>query len=246
MLLLLYCSFSVPYTIAFDSDDPDQKNKAKESFEQLVDVVFMMDILLNFITAWDNQGFIVREFSLIAKNYLRSWFLPDFAGSFPFDKTIAALVETDERTLQSTTFIRGLKLIKMLKLIRAIKFMNKLEKLKQNEGFEAFGTAITLFIAAFGLFFTAHLLGCFYTILLAYEDGDNWLLSYNPELASAEVSTRYVVSLYWAIITIRSFSSFLPIPPPRPRLHCAGINRGGHFWRPSDSSRAIHSCLSWK
>jgi hypothetical protein len=204
MLLLLYCSFSVPYSIAFDSDDPDQKNNAKESFEQVIDVVFMVDIFLNFITAWDNQGFIVREFSWIAKNYLRSWFLPDFAGSFPFDTTIAAFVDTDAKTLKSTTFIRGLKLIRMLKLIRAIKFMNKLEKLKQNEGFEAFGAAITLLSAAFFLFFTAHLLGCFYTILLSYEDGDNWLLNYSPDLASADVSTRYIVSIYWAMITIRS------------------------------------------
>jgi hypothetical protein len=207
MLLLLYCSFSVPYGIAFDSDEPDEDNRVKESFEQVVDVVFMVDIFLNFITAWDNQGFMVRKFSLIAKNYLRSWFVPDFAGSFPFDKTIAALIDTDARTLQSTTFIRGLKLIKTLKLIRAIKFINKLEKLKQNEGFEAFGTALTLLSAAFSLFFTAHLLGCFYTILLTYEEGDNWLLSYNPELASAEISVRYVVSLYWAIVTIRSFSN---------------------------------------
>ncbi len=171
---------------------------------------------LNFITAWDNQGFIVLEFSWIARNYLRSWFVPDFAGSFPFDKTIAALIDTDARTLQSTTFIRELKLIKMLKLIRAIKFMNKLEKLKQNEGFEAFGTAITLLSAAFGLFFTAHVLGCFYTILLTYEEGDNWLLSYNPELEGAEVSKRYVVSLYWAIITIRSSPSRPILPPSRP------------------------------
>jgi hypothetical protein len=210
MVLLVYCSFSVPYSIAFDSDDPDQ-NRAKESFEQVVDVVFIVDIFLNFITAWDNQGFIVREFSWIAKNYVRSWFVPDFAGSFPFDKAIAAFIDTDSRTLQSTTFIRGLKLIKMLKLIRAIRFMNKLEKLKQYEGFEAFGTAITLLSASFGLFFTAHLLGCFYTILLAYEEGDNnWLLSYNPELVSADVPSRYVVSLYWAIITIRSRSSHSP------------------------------------
>ena len=214
MLLLMYCSFSVPYSIAFDSDDPDQKNIAKEHFEQVVDVAFMVDIFLNFITAWDNQGFIVREFSSIAKNYLRSWFLPDFSGSFPFDKTIAAFIDADGQTLQSTTFIRALKLIKMLKLIRAIKFMNKLEKLKQSEGFEAFGSAITVFGAAFGLFFTAHLLGCFYTILLTYEQDDNWLLNYNPELASAEVSTRYVVALYWAVITIRSFPS-----PAAPAAH---------------------------
>jgi hypothetical protein len=210
MIFLLYCSFSVPYSIAFDSDDPDHQNSAKENFEQIVDVAFMVDIFLNFITAWDNQGFIVREFSWIAKNYLRSWFLPDFAGSFPFDKTIVVLIDADGQALQSTTFIRALKLIKMLKLIRAIKFMNKLEKLKQNEGFEAFGAVITVFGAAFGLFFTAHLLGCFYTILLTYEEGDNWLLNYNPELASANVSMRYVVALYWAVITIRSFSASGP------------------------------------
>ncbi len=105
--------------------------------------------------------------------------------------------------------LRGLRLIRMLKLIRAIKFMNKLEKLKQNEDFEAFGAVITLISATFFLFFTAHLLGCFYTILSTYEDGDNWLLNYNPELVSADASTRYIVSLYWAIVTIR-YSARLP------------------------------------
>jgi hypothetical protein len=82
--------------------------------------------------------------------------------------------------------------------------MNKLEKLKQNEEFEAFGAAFTLISVTFFLFFTAHLLGCFYTILLTYEDGENWLSSYNPELVNADASTRYTVSLYWAIVTIRS------------------------------------------
>ncbi len=91
----------------------------------------------------------------------------------------------------------------MLKLIRAIKFMNKLEKLKHKEGFEAFGAVITLISATFFLVFTAHLLGCFYTIILSYEGTDNWLMSYNPDLVNADTSTRYVVSLYWAIVTIR-------------------------------------------
>ncbi len=99
--------------------------------------------------------------------------------------------------------IRGFRLIRMLKLIRALKFMNKLEKMKHSEEFEAFGTLITLISAAFTLLFTAHLLGCFYTILLSYEDGDNWLLSYNPDLVAADIPTRYIVSLYWAMVTIR-------------------------------------------
>jgi hypothetical protein len=202
MILLLYCSFSVPFSIAFDSSS-DQEDKLKENFDLFTDVVFMMDIGLNFITAWDNQGFIVREFPLIAKNYLRTWFIPDIAGSFPFDKVITALVDSSSQSVSSSPVLRGLRLIRMIKLVRAIKFMTKLEKLKHQEGFEAFGTAITLISTGFALFFTSHLLGCFYTILTAYEEGDNWLVSYNPELVNADVSMRYVAALYWAMITIR-------------------------------------------
>ena len=203
MILLLYCSFSVPYSIAFDTADEEQ-DPVREAFEAIMDAIFMMDICLNFITGWDNQGFIVREFSKIAQHYLRSWFIPDFAGSFPFDKVIASLVDADRSTIASTTMLRGLRLVRMLKLIRAIKFMNKLEKLKQNEEFEAFGAAFTLISVTFFLFFTAHLLGCFYTILLSYEDaGENWLSHYDPELVHAEVADRYVVALYWATVTLR-------------------------------------------
>ena len=91
----------------------------------------------------------------------------------------------------------------MIKLVRAVKFMAKLEKLKHQEGFEAFGAVITLTSAAFALFFTSHLLGCFYTILGTYEEGDNWLKAYSPELVDADISIRYVISLYWAMVTIR-------------------------------------------
>ncbi len=204
MLLLLYCSFSVPFNIAFDDAEQDHQLSEKQKFETAVDAVFMLDMLLNFITAWDNQGFIEREFSSIARNYIRTWFVPDFAGSVPFDKLISTFIDADSPSVGSLNLFRGLRLVRMLKLVRAIKFMNKLEKLKQSEGFEAFRAAITLINAAFALFFTAHVLGCFYIILLAYEDEEiNWLAHYSPEVARASVSERYVVSLYWAIVTIR-------------------------------------------
>jgi hypothetical protein len=119
MILLLYCSFSVPFSIAFDEVDVNQGLSQKEKFESVIDAVFMTDILLNFITAWDNQGFVVREFGSIARNYLRTWFAADFAGSFPFDKAIAAFVDADAPSVASMTLFRGLRLIKMLKLVRA-------------------------------------------------------------------------------------------------------------------------------
>jgi hypothetical protein len=196
LILLMYCSFSIPFSIAFDDVDASSNYGPKDIFETIMDIVFMSDILLNFITGYDNQGYVVRDFYLIANHYLRTWFIPDFAGSFPFDKVITAFIDADQKNVASTNMLRGLKLVRMLKLIRALKFTNKLEKLKQNEGFEAFGTAISLISATFILFFTAHMLGCVYTILMSYEEGDNWLLSYDPEMVNSDVVTRYIVCLY--------------------------------------------------
>ena len=135
LLLLFYCSFSVPYGIAFLADS-DGSLGALEISNLVVDMVFMVDILLSFLTAVEIDGIITRDLGNISGLYLRSWFVPDFAGSFPFDTVITVILE-NQRNLNSNNFLRFLKFIRMLKLIRAIKFMNKMNKLKQQEGYEA-------------------------------------------------------------------------------------------------------------
>jgi hypothetical protein len=185
LVFLLYCSFSVPYSIAFD-DSVQGTNKdgmtAIQIFELCVDCTFMLDIALSFVTGYDNQGYVIRDFRTIARNYLLGWFLPDLAGSFPFDKVISAIIFSEKgansSSVASTNLMRSLKLVRMLKLIRAVKFMNKLNKLKQQEGFEAFGSAISLGSALFALIFVAHILGCFFSIMTQFETGPNWLVKY--------------------------------------------------------------------
>jgi hypothetical protein len=185
LLFLLYCSFSVPYSIAFDDSvqgADDSGMTPIQVFELCVDCTFMLDIALSFVTGYDNQGYVIRDFRTIARNYLLTWFVPDLAGSFPFDKVIAAVISSGEgaasSSVASTNLMRSLKLVRMLKLIRAVKFMNKLNKLKQQEGFETFGSAISLGSALFALIFVAHLLGCFFTTMTQFETGTNWLLKY--------------------------------------------------------------------
>ena len=134
LLLLLYCSFSVPYGIAF-LNDTDASISDMEISSLVVDMIFILDIFLSFVTAIEIDGIMVRDIRAISGVYLRSWFFPDFAGSFPFDTVIAAILE-NEHDLNSSNFLRFLKFIRMLKLIRAIKFVNKMNKLKQQEGFE--------------------------------------------------------------------------------------------------------------
>ena len=141
LLLLLYCSFSVPYGIAFLGDSNGSLNDLEISSIS-VDIIFMVDIVFSFVTAVEVDGVMVRNIRRIAALYVESWFFPDFFGSFPFDTVIAALLE-NQRNLNSSNYIRFLKFIRMLKLIRAIKFMNKMNKLKNQEGFEVcFSTSL--------------------------------------------------------------------------------------------------------
>jgi hypothetical protein len=50
----------------------------------------MVDIVLSFVTIVDVEGNIVKDYAGISRHYLRTWFVPDLAGSFPFDMVIAA------------------------------------------------------------------------------------------------------------------------------------------------------------
>ena len=95
----------------------------------------MLDMFLSFLTAIEVDGVMVQYLYTISCIYCRTWFFPDFAGSFPFDTVITSIFER-QGGLNASNFVRFLKFIRMLKLIRAIKFMNKMNKLKQQEGFE--------------------------------------------------------------------------------------------------------------
>ncbi len=56
MILLLYCSFSVPLSIAFPEDSSSASTSSVQDYVELsFDVIFMMDIALTFVTAYDNQ-----------------------------------------------------------------------------------------------------------------------------------------------------------------------------------------------
>ena len=183
MLLLVYCSFSVPYSIAFIDSDSSEGLTPIDISDLAIDLIFMIDISLTFVTQYDNQGVMEKDLSLISRHYFKTWFFPDIAGSFPFDIIISAC-------LSSAGNLGGMKLIRMLRLVRAVKFINKLNKLKEKPGMEAFGPAIGISSAMFTLIFCAHFIGCFFTVLASSEDGVTWISHYSTDVAAADNFTR--------------------------------------------------------
>lgn len=84
LCLTFYTAIMVPYNVAF-------KNKTSEDVsllvvDSIVDVIFFIDIVLNFHTTFVGPGGeVVSDPKVIRMNYLKSWFVIDLLSCLPYD-----------------------------------------------------------------------------------------------------------------------------------------------------------------
>ena len=81
IILLLYTATVVPYRISFYDE---ASTGFLAFFEIMVDVLFGLDIIVNFCSAIElPNGKVEARCKPIAKSYIRSWFLMDLFATFP-------------------------------------------------------------------------------------------------------------------------------------------------------------------
>jgi hypothetical protein len=105
---------------------------------------------------------------------------------------------------QSQNFLQGLRMVRVLKMVRAVRFLQKLGQLEQKDTTGTLKYFVSIFRAIFCMVFVSHFLACFF-YMMVNADSVNWMSSYDEELLDMQrtrPSTRYVVSLYWAVVTI--------------------------------------------
>ena len=78
--LLVYVGIFVPLRVAFF----DKMTGFLLFFETLVDIIFAIDIVLNFFTAYEKNKTIEVRHKKIASRYFRGWFLIDVFATIPF------------------------------------------------------------------------------------------------------------------------------------------------------------------
>ena len=202
MIILIYCSFDVPYNLAFSEEQSDGVWSLYEQWGLLLDCTLLLDIVLTFVTAIEVKGVMVFKFRAIANQYIRTWFFLDLLGSFPFDVVLQAVLSATLHGSGAIQILRVFKLVRMAKLLRTYRFFSRLNQLSRNERFAIFASFFSVFKAVFLLAFTAHTFGSIFTIILE-DEGPNWIRNYRSgELENAGSFSRYVLSLYWATVSL--------------------------------------------
>ena len=149
LLLILYSAVTVPYRICFDA--------AAEGhmwyFEQVVTGSFLIDVTLNFNTAFLHEQAWVTDRSQIAQNYLRGWFWIDAPASVPIE-LVGILLGGDTTNLAALRFLRLFRLLRLLRLLKLGEYISALE-IK----FDLNLTFLRIVQLVMALCFLAHMLG---------------------------------------------------------------------------------------
>uniref|UniRef100_A0A8B9GM59 Potassium voltage-gated channel subfamily H member 1 n=1 Tax=Amazona collaria TaxID=241587 RepID=A0A8B9GM59_9PSIT len=171
LILTFYTAILVPYNVSFKTK---QNNVAWLVVDSIVDVIFLVDIVLNFHTTFVGPaGEVISDPKLIRMNYLKTWFVIDLLSCLPYD-VINAFENVDEVNTSMLSadglplpkeYRRRISLFSSLKVVRLLRLGRVARKL---DHYIEYGAAVlVLLVCVFGL--AAHWLACIWYSIGDYE-----------------------------------------------------------------------------
>ena len=193
VVLGIYNCFALPFYMAFMPEAVD--DPFVSVIELLVDIVFILDVVVNFFTTYISSSTSEEVFELkkIASNYFKSGYLfLDLLASIPFD--MIALLFTDKA--RSLALLSALKLFRILRFNKIIMIMRASQSVKL--GFRLFQLTSILIL------FT-HLSACFWYILVIQHE--TWIppVHFNymsTDLYTASTAKKYFFCAYYAMFML--------------------------------------------
>ncbi|XP_029292918.1 potassium voltage-gated channel subfamily H member 6a [Cottoperca gobio] len=156
LLLVIYTAIFTPYSAAFLLNEVEEERRRTCGYtcdplnvvDLVVDVMFIVDILINFRTTYVNHNDeVVSQPGRIAQHYFKGWFLIDIVAAIPFDLLI---FRSGSEEPQTTTLIGLLKTARLLRLVRVARKLDR---------YSEYGAAV-LFLLMCTFALIAHWLAC--------------------------------------------------------------------------------------
>uniref|UniRef100_A0A8C4DDD3 Voltage-gated inwardly rectifying potassium channel KCNH2 n=1 Tax=Dicentrarchus labrax TaxID=13489 RepID=A0A8C4DDD3_DICLA len=212
LLLVIYTAIFTPYSATFLLSEQEEAAMQTCGYscsplnvvDLIVDIMFIVDIIINFRTTYVNSNDeVVSQSSRIAVHYFKGWFLIDMVAAIPFDLLIYRSGE------EVTTTLIGL--LKTARLLRLVRVARKLDR------YSEYGAAV-LFLLMCTFALIAHWLACIWYAIGNVERstsaGIGWLDNlgeqlgkpYNDSIIESGPSIRdkYVTALYFTFSSLTS------------------------------------------
>ncbi|KAL2101234.1 hypothetical protein ACEWY4_002995 [Coilia grayii] len=213
LLLVLYTAVFTPYSAAFllSEHSCGYTCNPLNVVDLVVDVMFVVDIVINFRTTYVNHNDeVVSQPARIARHYLKGWFLIDIVAAVPFDLLIFRSSSDEPHT---TTLIGLLKTARLLRLVRVARKLDR---------YSEYGAAV-LFLLMCTFALIAHWLACIWYAIGNVERSSSermgtmkigWLDSLAGQIgkeynasdtgSGPSIKDKYVTALYFTFSSLTS------------------------------------------
>ncbi|XP_075299549.1 voltage-gated delayed rectifier potassium channel KCNH4 isoform X1 [Opisthocomus hoazin] len=206
LLATFYVAVTVPYNVCFTGTE-DSLSAARSTIvsDIAVEMLFILDIVLNFRTTYVSQsGQVVYEPRSICLHYVATWFFVDLIAALPFDLLYVFNVSV-------TSLVHLLKTVRLLRLLR---LLQKLDRYSQYSAM-----VLTLLTSMFALL--AHWMACIWYVIgrreMESNDPQTWDIGWlhelgkrleapyiNSSVGGPSIRSAYIASLYFTLSSLTS------------------------------------------
>lgn len=197
-VFMIYNVTITPYALAFID-----QHEFLDELDLIINYFFMFDILLNFNIGITIKGKYVNKRKIIAKEYIKTWFILDVISTFPLSLVIKEdNINNSNRIIRVARISKLSKLSKIFRLLKISRFFKRVAFFNSIQDYFNINYGISRLITfILSFIILSHIVGCmWYFLPPLYDEENNWINA--KGLADESLFRKYLFSLYWAFTTI--------------------------------------------
>ena len=198
-IALVYVALITPFEVGF----AEANHVGLFVINRLVDVVFCVDIVLQFFLAYPAGGSgeaarWVLDHRQIVMHYLKGWFTMDLLTTLVAGFDIASFAQPSAGE-EDLTRLKGLRVLRVLRLVKLLRLLRGMALLKRWETMISLDYAtLSVMNALFQVILCSHWTACIWAVQASFADdlSETWLIDKGYCVRDADFGARELNSKY--------------------------------------------------